>query len=89
MDNGKGMRDTVAHLIKVHGYRRIAFICGSENNEEAIARYRAYTDVLAEHGLSLDPDLVTPGSFVHQAGVDAVRLLLDERKAKFEAIVAA
>ena len=89
VDNGKGMRDTVAHLIKVHGYRRIAFICGSENNEEAMVRYRAYADVLAEHGLPLNPDLVTPGSFVHETGIDAVRLLLDERKVKFEAIVAA
>jgi DNA-binding LacI/PurR family transcriptional regulator/anti-anti-sigma regulatory factor/putative methionine-R-sulfoxide reductase with GAF domain len=89
VDNGKGIRDIVAHLIEVHGYRRIAFICGPENNEETIVRYRAYADVLAEHDLPLDPDLVTPGTFVYEAGQDAVRLLLDERKVKVEAIVAA
>jgi DNA-binding LacI/PurR family transcriptional regulator/signal transduction histidine kinase len=89
VDNGQGMRDMVTHFIEVHGYRRIAFICGPENNEEAALRYRAYVDALTEHGLSLDPDLVAPGTFNYQAGMDAVRLLLDERKAKFDALVAA
>jgi DNA-binding LacI/PurR family transcriptional regulator/anti-anti-sigma regulatory factor/putative methionine-R-sulfoxide reductase with GAF domain len=89
VDNGKGMRDTVTHLVEVHGYRRIAFICGPENNEEADVRYRAYADVLDKQGLPLDPDLVMPGSFVYQDGENAVRLLFDERKAKVEAIVAA
>jgi DNA-binding LacI/PurR family transcriptional regulator/anti-anti-sigma regulatory factor/putative methionine-R-sulfoxide reductase with GAF domain len=89
VDNGKGVRDTVAHLVEVHEYRRIAYIRGPENNEEAMVRYRAYVDVLAEHDLPLDPDLVAPGTFVYEAGVDAVRLLLDEREVQFEAIVAA
>jgi DNA-binding LacI/PurR family transcriptional regulator/anti-anti-sigma regulatory factor/putative methionine-R-sulfoxide reductase with GAF domain len=89
VDNGKGIQEAIAHLIEVHGYRRIAFICGSENNEEAAVRYRAYVDALAEHGLPLNPDLVAPGTFVYGAGLDAVRLLLDERKVKCEAVVAA
>jgi DNA-binding LacI/PurR family transcriptional regulator/anti-anti-sigma regulatory factor/putative methionine-R-sulfoxide reductase with GAF domain len=89
VDNGKGMRDIVAHFIEVHGYRRIAFICGPENNEEAMLRYRAYVDALAEHDISLDPNLVAPGSFEYETGVEAVYLLLDERKAEFEAVVAA
>jgi len=89
VDNGQGMRDTVAHLIETHGYRNIAFICGPENNEEAIVRYRAYTDVLEQHGLPVDADLVALGSFVYQDGEEAVRLFFDERKAKVEAIVAA
>jgi DNA-binding LacI/PurR family transcriptional regulator/anti-anti-sigma regulatory factor/putative methionine-R-sulfoxide reductase with GAF domain len=89
VDNGKGMRDIVAHFIEVHGYRRIAFICGPENNEEAVLRYRAYVDALAEHDIPLYPALVAPGDFTYDTGVEAVRLLLDERKAEFEAVVAA
>jgi DNA-binding LacI/PurR family transcriptional regulator/anti-anti-sigma regulatory factor/putative methionine-R-sulfoxide reductase with GAF domain len=89
VDNGKGIRDIVTHFIEVHGYRRIAFICGPENNEEAALRYRAYVDALAEHDIPLDPDLVAPGAFEYETGVEAVRLLLDERKAEFEAVVAA
>jgi DNA-binding LacI/PurR family transcriptional regulator len=89
VDNERGTRDAVAHLIEVHGYRHIAFIRGPENNEEAQVRYGAYVDALEEHGLALDPDLVAPGTFVEESGTDAVRLLLDERKVRFEAIVAA
>jgi DNA-binding LacI/PurR family transcriptional regulator/anti-anti-sigma regulatory factor/putative methionine-R-sulfoxide reductase with GAF domain len=89
VDNGKGMRDIVTHFIEVHGYRRIAFISGPENNEEAVLRYRAYVDALAEHDIPLDPNLVAPGAFEYDTGVEAVRLLLDERKAEFEAVVAA
>ena len=89
VDNEVGMREAVAHLIEVHGYRRIAFICGPMDNEEAKLRYRAYADVLAEHDISLDPDLVAPGTFGTDAGRAAIPLLLDERKVEFEAIVAA
>jgi DNA-binding LacI/PurR family transcriptional regulator/GAF domain-containing protein len=89
VDNGKGMRDVVAHLIEAHGCRRIAFICGPRDNPEAVQRYRVYTDVLVKYGLSLDPDLVAPGDFFPPAGAAAIRLLLDERKVDLDAVVAA
>jgi sigma-B regulation protein RsbU (phosphoserine phosphatase) len=89
VDNEKGMRDIVTHFIEVHGYRRIAFIRGPESNEEAALRYRAYVTVLAEHDLPLDPDLVAPGAFIYETGMDAIRLLLDERRVEFDAVIAA
>jgi sigma-B regulation protein RsbU (phosphoserine phosphatase) len=89
VDNEVGMRDLVTHFIEVHGFRRIAFICGPENNAEAALRYRIYADVLAEHNLPLDPNLVAPGAFLYETGIDAMRLLLDERKVEFDAVVAA
>ena len=89
VDNAKGMRDIVTHFVEVHGFSRIAFICGPEGNEEAALRYRAYVDVLAEHDLPLDPDLVTPGAFVYATGKDAIHLLLEERKVELDAVVAA
>jgi DNA-binding LacI/PurR family transcriptional regulator/signal transduction histidine kinase len=89
VDNEKGMRDIVTHFIEVHGCGRIAFICGPENNAEAALRYHAYVDVLAEHGMPLDPNLVAPGAFVYETGIDAIHLLLDERKVEFDAVVAA
>jgi DNA-binding LacI/PurR family transcriptional regulator/anti-anti-sigma regulatory factor/GAF domain-containing protein len=86
VDNEKGLRDAIGHLIQVHGYRRIAFIRGPGDNQEANLRYRAYTEALAEHGLALDPDLVAPGNFLHSSGAEAIHLLPQEG---FEAIVAA
>jgi signal transduction histidine kinase/DNA-binding LacI/PurR family transcriptional regulator len=89
VDNRKGMKEAVVHLIENHGFRQIAFIRGPEGNFEAEVRYQAYIDVLVEYGIPLDPRLVAPGNFLHSAGVEAVRLLLDERKVSMQAIVAA
>jgi DNA-binding LacI/PurR family transcriptional regulator/signal transduction histidine kinase len=89
IDNQKGIRDIVTHFIKVHGYHRIAFVCGHENSEDGALRYRAYVDTLAGHDLPFNPDLVTPGDFSYRAGREAIHLLLDERQAAFDAVVAA
>jgi DNA-binding LacI/PurR family transcriptional regulator/serine phosphatase RsbU (regulator of sigma subunit) len=89
VDNEPGMRAVLTHLVEVHGYRRIAFVRGPAESDEAELRYRVYREVLAEHGLAFDPDLVAPGWYVLQSGVDAVRLLLDERKLVLDAIACA
>jgi len=90
--NYLGMRDVIAHLVEVHGYRRIAFIRGPEGHPEAEERFRAYTDVLAEHGLPFAPHLIAPGDFNPDSGTEAIKLLLDQRKllpqTDFEAIAA-
>ncbi|MCP4543175.1 MAG: substrate-binding domain-containing protein [Chloroflexi bacterium] len=80
LDNYQGMREMIVHLVEIHGYQRIAFVCGPEGHREADARYRAYVDVLAEYGLAFDPNLVAPGDFNPRTGVEAVRLLFDQRK---------
>jgi DNA-binding LacI/PurR family transcriptional regulator/serine phosphatase RsbU (regulator of sigma subunit) len=89
VDNAKGMRDAMLHLIDSHGYRRIAFIRGPGVNEEAEERYRVYREVLGEHGLPFNPDLVTLGNFQASSGAEAVRQMYDERHVAFDAIVAA
>jgi DNA-binding LacI/PurR family transcriptional regulator/anti-anti-sigma regulatory factor len=93
VDSYDGMREAVTHLIEVHGYRRLAFICGPEGHVYAQGRYRAYVETLEAHNLPVDPNLVTPPAPWGPAnGREAVRLLLDERGlrpgADLEAIVA-
>ena len=89
VENARGMRDALVHLIEGHGRRRIAFVRGPGVNEEAENRYRVYREVLAERGLPLDLELNTMGDFQHGAGLEAVRTLLDERRVKFDAVAAA
>jgi DNA-binding LacI/PurR family transcriptional regulator/signal transduction histidine kinase len=89
VDNSGGMRQALEQLIEVHGHQRIAFIRGPKNHQEAEARYQAYVQVLAEHDLTLDLNLVAPGDFHPPAGIQAIQLLLDQRKVDFEAVVAA
>ena len=87
--NAAGMRDAVDHLIHVHGRRRIAFVRGPAGIPDADERYAGYLEALAARGLPLDEALVAPGSFTAPAGTDAVRLLCDERRVTFDALVAA
>lgn len=89
VDNAGGMREMVSHLIRRHGRRRIAFICGPEHSYDARERFEAYRQVLRENDIPFDPDLVTPGDFMPPSGELAVALLMDQRKAKFDALVGA
>jgi DNA-binding LacI/PurR family transcriptional regulator/anti-anti-sigma regulatory factor len=53
----ESMGEVMAHLIEVHGYRRIAYInrVGAGPHQ---ARYQAYMDALAKYGIPYDPKLV-------------------------------
>jgi DNA-binding LacI/PurR family transcriptional regulator/anti-anti-sigma regulatory factor len=92
VDNVHGLRGVIDHLIEAHGCRRIAFVRGPKDHQEADLRYRTYTEVLAEHGLTLDSSLVAPGNFLYATGVAAIHSLLDDRSLRpgvdFDAIVA-
>ena len=89
VDNATGMRQAVVHLITVHGCRRIAFIRGPEENEEAEHRYHVYCEVLKEYGLSHREELVVSGDFQRRAGIEAVKVFFDNTREPPDAIVAA
>ena len=88
-DSFNGMRQAVLHLIEIHGLRRIAFIRGPQGQSEAEQRYRAYLSALEASGIPLDQALVVPGDFNPASGRAAIGLLLDERQADPQAVVAA
>jgi signal transduction histidine kinase/DNA-binding LacI/PurR family transcriptional regulator len=80
IESYRGVRETMSHLIQAHGYRRLAFIRGPEYHPYAQERYRAYNDALAEHGLPVDPALITPpGDWSQAVGQEMLHLLLDQR----------
>lgn len=89
VDNARGMRDAIEHLIVQHGHQRIAFVRGPEANEEAERRFRVYREVLAAHGIAFDPQLVTTGDFHRHSGMTAVEQLLGLGVRHIDAIVAA
>jgi|GEM_PF-905138 len=89
IDNKKGLKDLLLHLIDYHGYRRIAYINGPEGNLDAIERLNVYKEVLKEKNIEFDPNLIAPGTFLGVSGNEAVKLFLDERKIHFDAIFAA
>jgi signal transduction histidine kinase/DNA-binding LacI/PurR family transcriptional regulator/AraC-like DNA-binding protein len=91
IDSYTGMREAIVHLIEVHGLRKLAFMRGPANHFFAQERYRAYTDVLAEYGIPVVPQLVTQ-PLTWGAGAEAAQQLLDEAGLRpgvdFEAVVA-
>lgn len=89
VDNVFGMRQTVEHLLDEHGCKRIAFVRGPETNPEAQERYSAFREAMGRHEAPIDPELIVQGDFRIQSGAEAVRVLLDERVVKFDAVVCA
>jgi DNA-binding LacI/PurR family transcriptional regulator/serine phosphatase RsbU (regulator of sigma subunit) len=77
VDNERGMREVIEHLVVHHGRRRIAFVRGPAGNEEAEKRYAAYRRVLCERGIAIDPNLVFQGDFTRESGWAAAERLMD------------
>ncbi len=86
VDNTHGMRELISHLVEVHKCRRIAFVCGPEGNKEAGERLKIFKEVLKEHGVPLNSELIIEGDFSRDAGIRAVNYLLD-RGLDFDALV--
>jgi DNA-binding LacI/PurR family transcriptional regulator len=91
VDDATGIRQLMAHLIEHHDHRRIAFIKGTESNEEAQRRLAAYYKSLKNHGIPSDPRLVFDGDFTAASGVRAMVELFDTRQVpvgELDAVVA-
>lgn len=88
-DNSKGIYDIVQHLVTVHDRKNIAYLGGPEENSEAVSRHIAYRNSLEKFGLKYQENLVLPGNFEKSCVKKAINILLDDRKASFDAIIAA
>ncbi|MCX7748932.1 MAG: GGDEF domain-containing protein [Clostridia bacterium] len=87
IDNTSGICEIVSHLIEVHQFKRLAFVCGPAGHEEADARFTAYKEALMKHGIDFSENLIAPGNFSNYSGKEAVRLLIDERKERVDAFI--
>ncbi len=88
IDNKVGVRKAVEHLIRVHGKTKIGFVRGPRHNQEAEDRYHAFEDAMELRKISVDPRLVVDGDFTREAGIEAVRELLDVRRVTLQDIEA-
>jgi signal transduction histidine kinase len=88
MASYQGMHDLMTHMVKVHGYRRLAVIRGPEGHHDTEERLRAYRDVLQEYGIPYDPKLISePGYWFVDHGEKSIHLFLDERRIEADAII--
>jgi LacI family transcriptional regulator len=74
--NWAGARSATEHLLSL-GHRRIAFIGGSPTLGCAQERASGYRAALEAAGIEIDPDLVRPGTFLHESGYEQTLALLD------------
>ncbi len=62
-DGKAGIREEIEHIIKHHGKRKIGFVSGRKENDDAQERLAVYRQVLAENDIPYDPKLVVYGDF--------------------------
>lgn len=72
INNNAAMRSVVQHIIQVHGAKTINYISGPLSNPEAVDRYNAFREVMAENGLEVEEDRVYFGEFRSRDGKAAV-----------------
>lgn len=66
-ENYESMCECIQHLITVHGYTKIAFLCGPVGNHDSDERFRGYCDTMRKNGLT-----VTDTMYIHGDYSDAV-----------------
>jgi LacI family transcriptional regulator len=74
-ENKEGAFQMTSHLIAC-GHRRIAFLAGPTDNEDAQWREQGYREALAAHNLPFDPTLIVSGDFDARVAATAVSQLL-------------
>ena len=75
-DNRLGAALATQHLIEM-GHRRIAYITGDVQHEDALERLEGYRDAMRQAGLTVDAKLQVQGDFTEAGGMMAVTRLLD------------
>lgn len=88
-DSYAGMRGMVEYLVEERGLKRLHFVKGVEGNADAEARFRAYVDVLTEHGIPVLPERISRGDFYVTGGESAAKEILSSPLPFPEAIVCA
>jgi len=88
IDNAGGIEKVVDYLAK-NGHRKIAFVGGPLDANNAKQRFTGYKRGLAKNGLTYDNSLVLSGDYQLKSGYDATTKLLETKRGEFTAIVLA
>jgi DNA-binding LacI/PurR family transcriptional regulator len=88
IDDVGGSHAATAHLLDVHGHRRLAHIAGPLDHQSAIDKHEGFRAALAGAGIAYDPALVLESDYSQEGGYAAAVRLLDGDRAP-DAIVAA
>lgn len=88
-DDLEGMKGVVRHFITVHNCKRICFMTGRLELEDACVRLQCYRDVMKEYNLPVTEHMIFEGDYWRLKGEEAVAWFLDNDEGKPDAIVCA
>lgn len=71
-----GSYQAACHLIEL-GHTRIGFLKGNQDHVASRDRLQGYRRALADHGITLDEDLLKQGDWEFDTGLESARALLD------------
>ncbi len=90
VDNYSSFTQCIEHLIKVHGFQRIAFVGGLKEHPDTKERLLAYRNAMEKHGLPVADSMIVFGDyseysdgkvawlFDHNPGLEAIAFCNDE-----------
>ena len=88
LENRRAACEVVEHLIVRHACRKILFVSGPEEQQDALQRRLGYEDALHKHDIKLESDWVIPGGFDRSIAADSMRDFL-KRNMPVQAVFAA
>jgi DNA-binding LacI/PurR family transcriptional regulator/serine phosphatase RsbU (regulator of sigma subunit) len=88
ISNRGGSCAIVEHMLEEHGCKRIVYLRGPAESQEAEERLLGYRAAIDAHGLDYDEQLIEMGNFWVASGEQAMQRIL-ERGVAFDAVVAA
>lgn len=77
------------HLIKEHGYKKIAFLNGFKGHTHSIERERGFRSCMEQYGIPVDEKWVFYGDYWYHSGERTVAKLIEDRDNMPEAVVCA
>ena len=63
LDNRTGLTKCMEHLIKDHGYKKIAFVTGRKSNFDAKERLDVYLSVMSKYKIPIEEGMIAYGDF--------------------------
>lgn len=86
-DDYGGVRLLTEHLLS-HGHRRMALVAAQPRQFTTRDRVHGFTDVMHEHGLTVEPGWVRYGDYTHEHGYESTFALFQQRQDAPTAVVA-
>lgn len=89
LENQSGIHAIVEHLVEEHHVKRIFYISGPVESQDAEERLCAYRETLKQYGLEWDEGMVAYGDYTYKSGIQAVNELLQKDMSLPDAVMAA